>query len=161
MVARNNVRRYRWVWLTILFVTALAVRSFRATQEVIANPDVMRYIDQAQALAVHPIANMRTEGYHPLHAALGLLMHPFVAKWVANDRWAWLWSLRLVGIVAGSMVAVQIVLLSRYCGAPFWAAMGAGVVWIVGRRSSIYGSDALSDMVTLAFFGGSMLLAIP
>lgn len=145
----------------LLFALALGIRTFRAFQETIANPDTMRYVDQMHGLVADPLSNMRTEVYHPLHAALGLAVHTALAPFFFDERMGWLWSLRIVGILFGSLVTLQIVRLSRWFGAPFWAAIGAGLIWIFGRRTSVYGADGLSDMVALSLFAESILQAMP
>jgi len=65
-----------------------------------------------------------------------------------------------VGIVCGAIVAMQILALARAFGAPFWAAVGASITWIIGRRTSAYGVDGLSDMLFLMLFAQAMLVAI-
>jgi hypothetical protein len=65
-----------------------------------------------------------------------------------------------VGIVAGVCVIWIIVKLSRHFGAPWWAALGGGLLFAVGRRTSSYGPDGISDMLFLALFGGSILAGL-
>ncbi len=153
-------RMGRWLVMAVLFVVALGVRGFRAWQEPVVNPDTIRFIDQAMVLGAHPLRAMRREVYHPLHSAAGLAVHEVIGGWFNNDRAAWLVSMQTVGVICGAIVALQIVRLSRLLGAPFWAGVGAGVVWTVGRRTSAFGADGLSDMLCLVFFTGSMLLGI-
>ncbi|HVX84253.1 MAG TPA: hypothetical protein VH253_05505 [Phycisphaerae bacterium] len=148
----------RLALLLLLFLVALGLRTFRAFQEPVVNPDTIRFIDQAKLLAVHPLLAVRQEVYHPLHSAAGLLVHTLIAGAFANDRIAWLISMQIVGILCGAIVALQIVSLSRWIGAPFWAALGAGFVWTVGRRTSAFGADGLSDMLFLCLFTAAMLL---
>lgn len=144
-----------------LFLVALLVRATRACQEPVVNPDAIRFIEQAQALWANPLAAIRGEPYHPLHSAAGLLVHSLTARLFSDDRMAWLWAMQSVGVVAGAIVALLIFQLSRRLGAPFWAALLAALLWVVGRRTSAYGADGLSDTLCLAFFGGAMLLAMP
>jgi hypothetical protein len=142
----------------MLFLVALGLRTFRAFQEPVVNPDTIRFIDQAKMITVHPLQAVRQEVYHPLHSIAGLIVHTVIAGAFANDRIAWLVSMQVVGILCGAIVALQIVWLARWIGAPFWAAIGAGFVWTVGRRTSAFGADGLSDMLFLAFFTAAMLV---
>jgi hypothetical protein len=156
-------KRRRAGALVGLFLLALVLRTWRGTQEVIANPDIMRFVDQMRRLAADPLGTIRTESYHPLQASLGLLVHEVVGAaglW-HDERMGWIWALRIVGILAGSLLTVQIVWLARWFGAPFWASWAAGAMWMIGRRTSVYGSDGLSDMLTWSLFSGGMLLAMP
>jgi hypothetical protein len=146
--------------LALLFVLALAVRTFRAVQEPVINPDAIRFIKQAQLLPVNPLGAIRTEIYHPLHSVASLLAHGVISPFFENDRTAWLASVKFVGILAGSIVALQIVALARRLGAPFWSGVAAALVWIFGRRTSVYGADGLSDMLFLSLFAASILTAI-
>jgi hypothetical protein len=159
-VFRRSRRHSRAIWLILLAAVAILLRVIRAAQEVVANPDTMRYIDQAKGLAVNPIATLRGEVYHPLHAAMALVAYQGTHLVIANERMAWLWALRVVGIVAATVVTLEIVWLGRLLGAPFWAGICAAAAWLVGRRTSIYGSDGLSDMLAIALFGGAMLTGL-
>jgi hypothetical protein len=148
------------VALAILLLLALAVRTIRALQEPVVNPDTIRFIDQAQLLPVHPLEAVRAEVYHPLHSAAGLFVHGIIGRFFSDDREAWLASMQAVGVVCGAIVALQIVRLSRLLGAPFWAGIGAGFVWTIGRRTSAFGADGLSDMLFLVLFTAAMTIAI-
>ena len=156
--AHSSVRRR--LWLVLLFLLALGVRAFRAFQEPVVNPDAIRFIDQAKRLRVDPLGALRVEVYHPLHSIAALIVHSVLGSFFHNDRAAWLAAVQTVGVVCGSIVALQIFWLSRAYGAPRWAASAAALAWIVGRRSSSYGADGLSDMLFLAFFAAAMLTAI-
>ena len=150
----------RRIHLLILFALALAVRTMRALQQPVVNPDAIRFIEQARRLATDPLGALRGEAYHPLHSMCTLVVHTLFGRLFADDRNAWLFSVQSVGVVCGAIVAVQVVLVARTFGAPFWAALGAGLVWIVGRRTSAYGADGLSDMLFLSLFAGAVLLAV-
>ncbi len=65
----------RWGVMCVLFFLALVVRGFRGWQEEIANPDAIRYVDQARGLATDFFGTLRGEVYHPLHAGLAALVH--------------------------------------------------------------------------------------
>jgi len=141
----------------ILLVTLL-VRIDHAAREVAINPDVVRFIELAKRLNVEPLRAVRDEVYHPLHAALTLAVHwAVVGRVVDGDARAWVISTKVVGIAGAVAVCWIIMRMARRFGAPWWAAAGAGLLWAVGRRSSGYGADGLSDMLCLALFGFSML----
>jgi hypothetical protein len=153
-------RRARRNPLALLFLLALAIRTLRAVQIPVVNADAMRFILQAQRMRIHFLDALRTEAYHPLHSFLALLIHSLVASQFPNDRDAWLFAVQAIGVICGSVVALQIVWLSRAFGAPLWAAMAAAAAWIVGRRTSVYGADGIADMLFLSLFAGSILTAI-
>ncbi len=151
-------RAWRAVVVGAVLLLTLIVRIDHAAREVAINPDVVRFIAQAQRLAVNPIGAMREEVYHPLHAALTLAVHwAVVARLVPAEPRAWVISTKVVGIAGAVAVAWVIIRLSRRLGAPWWAAAGAGLLWAVGRRSSGYGADGLSDMLCLSLFGFALL----
>lgn len=150
----------RGVVMGVLLLVALLVRGVRAWQEPVVNPDTIRFIDQAQMLRVDVIKAVRGEVYHPLHSAAGLAVHGVIGRWFADDRHAWLVSMQAVGVICGAIVALQIVALSRLLGATFWAGVGAGFVWTVGRRTSAFGADGLSDMLFLVLFTAAMTVGI-
>jgi hypothetical protein len=157
---RGRIWRRRVLGFLLLFVFALTVRGLRAWQIPVLNPDVIRFITQARGLTSDPVRAVRKEVYHPLHAAAGLAVRGAVHGIVENDRAAWLLSMQIVGVLAGALVAVQIAMLGRMLGAPFWAAIAAGVVWVLGRRTSAYGADGISDMLFLSLFAGAMLMGL-
>jgi hypothetical protein len=146
--------------LLLLFFVGLMVRTWRAVQIPVVNPDAVRFIEQAQRMRVDLLGALRSEAYHPLHAFATLLVHSVIAFHFPNDREAWLIALQVVGVFCGSIVAVQIVWLARAFGAPFWASMAAAAAWIVGRRTSVYGADGVSDMLFLTLFAAALLTAI-
>ena len=144
----------------LLFLVALAVRTLRAVQIPVVNSDAMRFILQAQRMPVDFLDALRSEAYHPLHAFVALLLHGLIASQFPNDREAWLFAIQAIGVVCGSIVALQIVWLSRAFGAPLWASLAAAAAWIVGRRTSVYGADGIADMLFLSLFAASLLTAI-
>jgi hypothetical protein len=150
----------RRLHLTALFFAALAVRTLRALQIPVVNADAIRFIEQAQRMPVNLLSALRTEPYHPLHAFAALLVHWIITPLFSNDHTAWLASVQVVGVLCGSIVALQIVWLARALGAPFWASLAAAAAWIVGRRTSAYGADGISDMLFLSLFAAAMLTAI-
>ncbi|HUO10998.1 MAG TPA: hypothetical protein VM008_22045 [Phycisphaerae bacterium] len=151
---------FRTLHVTLLFALALLVRTWRALQQPVVNPDAIRFIEQARRLATDPIGALRGEPYHPLHSLCTLGLHAITGRFFADDRHAWLFSVQSIGILCGAIVAVQILWFARAFGAPFWASLGASLVWIVGRRTSAYGADGLSDMLFLSLFAAAILLAI-
>jgi hypothetical protein len=153
-------RPTRTLLLAALFLVAIILRIWLATRETIANPDIMRYIDQAQGLARDPLTTLRAEVFHPLHAAAALLAHTLLHPFIADDRLAWLWSLRTVAILAAAVVTLEIAWLARLLGAPFWASIAASLAWLTARRTAVYGSDGLSDMLAISLFGGAMLTGL-
>ncbi|MGN6371028.1 MAG: hypothetical protein ACTHN5_22465 [Phycisphaerae bacterium] len=124
------------------------------------NTDAIRFIEQAHRLATDPLGALRGEAYHPLHSLCTLIVHGLFGRLFTDDRDAWLFAVQSVGVLCGAIVAVQILMLARRFGAPFWASLGAALAWIVGRRTSSYGADGLSDMLFLSLFAASLLLAI-
>jgi len=154
-------KRTRTLFLLLLFGLALVIRAGRALQLPLVAPDTIRYIEQAQLLPLDPLKAVRTEVYHPLHSIAILGVHKiFTVLGMTDGRQLWVNAALAVGIFCGSLMAVLIVLLARRFGAPFWPAMGAGFFWIVNRRTSAYGGDAISDMLALCCFTGSMLAAM-
>ena len=84
------------------------------------------------------------------------LTHHFIS----DDRFAWIAATEIVGIISAVVVVWALMQLSRHFGAPPWAACAAGLLWVVGRRTSGYGADGLSDMLFLALFACSILVAL-
>jgi hypothetical protein len=147
--------------VALVLLTTLAVRVATALRTPVINPDLVRFIELAQRLEANPLAAVRGEAYHPLHAALGALLHGvFVAHIVADQRLAWIISLQIVGILSAVAVVWLIIQLARHFGAPWWAACAAGLLFAVGRRTSGFGADGLSDMLFLALFAGALLVAV-
>jgi hypothetical protein len=146
--------------LVLLFLVALAVRTLRAVQIPVVNPDAMRFILQAQRMPVDFLDALRSEAYHPLHAFLAFLLHAVIASNFPSDREAWLFAVQSIGVICGSIVALQMFWLSRAFGAPRWASLAAAAAWIVGRRTSVYGADGIADMLFLSLFAASLLTAI-
>ncbi len=156
----ERVRMWRGAALLALLAMALVVRVVQAVREPVVNPDCIRFIAQAKALWINPIVAVRDEVYHPLHSFLGGLVYHLIHSLFANDRMAWLASMQTVGIISGVCVTWMIVKLSRHFGAPWWAGMGAGLLFAVGRRTSSYGPDGLSDMLFLTLFAGAILAGL-
>ena len=78
--------RHRWVILLCLLLAGVAVRSFRAWQEPVVNPDTIRFIEQARALAHSPLRAVLDEPYHPLHSLAGLGVHELTQRWGGDRR---------------------------------------------------------------------------
>lgn len=157
---RGLAQRFLWHRMAVALVLLLAavVRFDRAVREPVVNPDVIRFINQGKLLGSRPIQALQTEVYHPLHSLLGLIVHDVLTRHLCqDDRLAWIAAMKLVGGFCAVVVTYLIIRLSRHVGAPGWAACGAGLLWAVGRRSSGYGADGMSDMLFLAFFGASLL----
>ncbi len=158
-------KRWRVGALVVLLMLALGVRLFKAGQLPLVMPDTIRYIQQAQMLAVDPIQAVRAEVYHPLFSLVILGVHAAgeavgKASGMEGERMGWIYAAQGIGIVCGALMAVLIYALARRLGARFWPALAAGVAWIVGRRTSLYGAEGLSDMLALCLFTGAMLLAM-
>ncbi len=152
------LRRRRMWFVAFLFVVALCVRIQRAYLQPVVNPDCIRFVLQAKELPVNPLMAVRKEVYHPLQSVCGLLVHTlFVRPLLGAGRRGWLISMQTVGIVAGAVVAVLLIELARRLGAPWWAACVAAVAFTVGRRTSGYGADGISDMLFLMFFTAALL----
>jgi len=147
--------------LAMIFLIALAVRAYRATNEGAINPDIVRFVDQARTLLADPLTAVRQEAYHPLHALLGGLVSRLLpTSWFSHDNFRILAGLRIVGITCGALVAVLIFILARQLGARTWPAAAAALLWVVGRRTSVFGADAMSDMLFLACFTGAAICTI-
>ncbi len=152
--------RRRWL-VPAIFLLALAVRWERAWVTPVVNSDCLRFIVMAQSLPVHPIHTLRTDVYHPLQAVVGGAVYLTIfSHLMANQRMAWIAAMQAVGVVAGAFLAVELFWLARRFGAPAWAAAAAAVLWIVGRKTSGYGADGISDMLFLSLLVGSVLLAM-
>ena len=150
----------RWL-VPVIFLLALAVRWERAWVTPVVNSDCLRFIVMAQSLPGHPIHTLRKDVYHPLQAVVGGAVYLGVfSHLMANQRMAWIAAMQAVGVVAGAFLAVELFWLARRFGAPRWAAAGAAVLWIVGRKTSGYGADGISDMLFLSLLVGSILLAM-
>jgi hypothetical protein len=150
-----------WTLALLLLVIALGTRTYRAFTAPVVNPDAIRFIDQGQLILQHPLLAVRSDVYHPLHALAGALVHDGVTRWLmADDRMAWIAALQTVGVVCGAVLSPLIFSLSRRFGAPSWAAAGAGLLFAVGKRTSWYGADGLSDMLFMVMFVGALLVAV-
>lgn len=172
MLTRTRTQLYSpWerlaVWAVLL--VALLVRVERAWHEPAVNPDVVRFITQAQHLAQNPLQAVRQEVYHPLHSALTGVAHALIAKplisgdgalFPADPQTAWIAATKIVGIASALVVTWLVIAFARHFGAPWWAAAGAGLVWALGRRTALYGADGMSDMLFLALFGLAILVAM-
>jgi hypothetical protein len=157
MTAGRRSQIFRKMALLSLLLLGLVVRVVQAVREPVVNPDAIRFIEQAKALWVDPLAAIRQEVYHPLHSLLGGVVFHLIHGAFRDERMAWLAAMQTVGIAAGVCVIWMIVKLSRHFGAPWWAALGGGLLFAVGRRTSSYGPDGISDMLFLALFGGAIL----
>lgn len=145
----------------LILLLALAVRLERAARETVVNPDVIRFIGLGQRFLVSPLAAIRDEPYHPLHGALSALVHGGLTRFFwADDKMAWIAATKVVGIAAAVAVVWMVMRLSRRMGAPRWAACGAGLLWIVGRRTAGYGADGMSDMLFLALLTGAIMVGM-
>ncbi len=156
----NKSTRRRWL-VPLIFLLALVVRWERAWVTPVVNSDCLRFIVMAQSLPAHPIHTLRKDVYHPLQAVAGGAVYLAVfSHLMANQRMAWIAAMQAVGVVAGAFLAVEMFWLARRFGAPGWAAAAAAVLWIVGRKTSGYGADGISDMLFLSLLVGSILLAM-
>ncbi len=152
--------RRRWL-VPAIFLLALAVRWERAWVTPVVNSDCLRFIVMAQSLPAHPIPTLRKDVYHPLQAVVGGAVYLTIfSRLMTNQRMAWIAAMQAVGVVAGAFLAVELFWLARRFGAPQWAAAAAAVLWIVGRKTSGYGADGISDMLFLSLLVGSILLAM-
>ncbi len=147
--------------LFLLLIIALLVRIERAWMTTVVNPDTMRFIAQGKEFFINPLRAVRQEVYHPLQSVVAALVHNLIMiHLVHDDRMAWIISMQTVGVLAGSLVAIEIFWIARRFGAPAWACYAAAVIWIFGRKTGGYGADGISDMLFLSLLGLSLLLAM-
>lgn len=162
-----SARKYRWLWLCLLFLVALAARLIRAQQLHAVYADTIRFIEQAQHLAVAPVTAIREEVYHPLHSVAILITHyvlgvlsPQDPAAVLANRMQWIHAAQVAGIFCSSIISLLIYRLARYLGDRFWPALFAGLMWALSARTSTYGTDGMSDSLSLCLYIASLLWAI-
>jgi len=160
-MSRTNQRCLPRATVALVLLVALVIHAHRAWQECTVWPDVIRYIEQGQQLTRDPLGALRQEAYHPLHSLLTRGAYETLTHYVvADDRLAWIAAAKTVGVLASLFVVWAVIRLSRHLGAPWWAASAAGLLWVVGRRTSTYGADGLSDMLFLALLAWSILVGL-